>query len=44
MKIKIIELGVKSIVDPYNKVSLGNVPGHQMCWLFQQLAGRGKSL
>ena len=50
MQIKIItfviELGVKSIVAPYNEgfKSLGNLLGHQMCWLFQQLVGNGKSL
>ena len=38
----VIEFGVKSIVAPYN--GPGNLLGHQMCCLFQQLVGRGKSL
>ena len=40
----VIELDVKSIVVPCNEgESLGNLLGHQICWLFQQSVGRGKS-
>ena len=39
----VIQLGVKLIVAPYNE-GQDNLLGHQMCWLSQQLVGRGKSL